>query len=191
MSKKLRHFYHGLFTATTCMRGKSIRKRPSPHSNLPVSHQSREVQGTASLMRSTFPPSSLTHPQEDPVTLAENQLIAALDELENIGALQRSNRIGLEEFLNPPGEAHGFEEVTDEDIFNAVMEARREEGHHDGDDIDTDTLVEPTPTREEALQAALTIIRYIKDKDGAYFRELEASLALFVSRLEKMADIEP
>lgn len=71
------------------------------------------------------------------------------------------------------------------------MEARREEGHHDDDDIDTDTLVEPTPTREEALEAALTVIRYIKDKDGAYYRELEASLALFVSELEKMADIEP
>ena len=44
------------------------------------------------------------------------------------------------------------------------MEARREEGHHDDDDIDTDTLVEPTPTREEALEAALTVIRYIKDR---------------------------
>lgn len=149
------------------------------------------MQGAASLRRPTFPPSSLTHPQEDPVTVAENQLVAALDELENIGALQRSNRKELEEILNPPGETHGFEEVTDEDIFNAVMEARREEGHHDDDDIDTDTLVEPTPTREEALEAALTVIRYIKDKDGAYYRELEASLALFVSELEKMADIEP
>lgn len=90
------------------MRGKSIRKRPSPHSNLSVSHQSREKQGAASLRRPTFPPSSLTHPQEDPVTVAENQLVAALDELENIGALQRSNRKELEEILNPPGEADAW-----------------------------------------------------------------------------------
>ncbi|KAN0141339.1 hypothetical protein V8E53_001095 [Lactarius tabidus] len=151
------------------------------------------MQRTASLAQPTPPPSSLIHPQEDPVTIAENQVVALLDELENIGALQPSNRMELEEILNPPGEAHGFEEVTDEDIFNAVMEARREEeGRHDDDtDTDTDTLVEPRPTRAEALQAALTIIRYIKDEDGAYFRELESMLALFVSELEKMADTEP
>ena len=44
------------------------------------------------------------------------------------------------------------------------MEARREEGRHDGVETDTDTPGEPTPTRAEALQAALTIICYIKDK---------------------------
>lgn len=153
------------------------------------------MQGTASLTQPTNHPSSLIHPQEDPVTIAENQVVALLDELENIGALQRSNRMELEEILNPPGE-DGIEEATDEDIFNAVMEARREEeGRYDGDDTDTGTLVEPTPTRKptraEALQAALTIIRYIKDEEGAYFRELESALALFVSELEKMADTEP
>jgi hypothetical protein len=150
------------------------------------------MQRTARLMQPTIPPSSLLRPQEDPVTIAENQVVALLDELENIGALQPSNRMELEEVLNPPGEAHGIEEATDEDIFNAVMEARREEeGHYDGDDTDTDTLVEPRPTRAEALQAAWTIIRYIKDKDGAYFRELESTLVLFVSELENMADTEP
>lgn len=149
------------------------------------------MQRTAPPIQPTPPPSSLIHPQEDSVTIAENQVVALLDELENIGALQRSNRMELEEILNPPGEAHGIEEATDEDIFNAVMEARREEGRHDGDDTDTDTLVEPRPTRAEALQAALTIIRYVKDKDGAYFRKLESMLALFVSELENMADTEP
>jgi hypothetical protein len=149
------------------------------------------MQRTASLTQPTQPPSSLIQPQEDPVTIAENRVVALLDELENIGALQRSNRMELDEILNPPGEAHGIDEATDEDIFNAVMEARREEeGHYDGDDTDTDTLVEPAPTRAEALQAALTIIRYIKDKDGAYFRELESKLGLFVSRLGNMMDTE-
>jgi len=149
------------------------------------------MQRAASLTQLTLPTSSIIHPQEDPVTIAENRLIAVLDELENIGALQRSNRMELEEILNPPGEAGGIDASTDEDIFDAVMEARRGEGCHDGDDTDTDILLDPTPTRAEALQAALTIIRYIKDKDGAYFRELESVLAEFVSELEKLVDTEP
>ena len=152
------------------------------------------MQRTASLTQPTQSPSSLVQPQEDPVTIAENRVVALLDELENIGALQRSNRMELDEIPNPPDEAHGIDAATDEDIFNAVMEARREEeGHHDGDDTDTDTLVEfvePAPTHAEVLQAASTIMRYIKDKDGAYFRELESMLALFVSRLENMVDTE-
>ena len=119
-----------------------------------------------------------------------------LDKLESIGALQRSNRMELEEFLDPPDEAHAFDigTVTDQDIFDAVMEAKREE--EEGDDIDTDTLAEPTPTPAEAIQAALTLIRDVKDKDGAYFRELESMLALFVQRVrtndtEDMVDTEP
>jgi len=154
------------------------------------------MQSTASLTQPTQPtqpPSSLIQPQEDLVTIAENRVVTLLDELENIGTLQRSNRMELEEILNPPDVAHGIDAATDEDMFNTVMEARREEeGHHDGDDTDTDTLVEPlaAPTRAEALQAALTIIRYIKDEDGAYFRELESMLALFVFKLENMVDTE-
>lgn len=149
------------------------------------------MQGTASRTQPTYPSSTLIHPQEDPATVAENRVITVLDELENVGALRRSHQMELEENLDPPGEAHGIDPVTDEDIFNAAMEARREEeGCHDGDDTDTDTLVESAPTRAEALQAALTIIRYIKHKDGAYFRELESMLALFVSRLEETVDTE-
>lgn len=159
------------------------------------------MQRTASLTQPSLPPSSLTHPQEDPITIAENRVVAMLDKLENIGALQRSNRMELEEFLNPPDEAHPFDidTVTDKDIFDAVMEARREEeeggdegeedeGRFDGDDVDTDALVEPTPTRAEALQAALTTLRYIKDKEGAYFRELESTLASFMEDAEQNRD---
>jgi len=98
----------------------------------------------------------------------------------------------LAEFLNPPDEAHGIDmdAVTDQDIFDAVTEARREEeGLHDGDDDDT---VEPIPTLVEVLKAASTIIRYTRDKDGAYFRELESTIALFLQwiRTEGMVDPE-
>jgi hypothetical protein len=137
------------------------------------------MQHTASPTQPSVPLSFLIHSQEDPVTIAENRVVALLDELENIGALQRSNRMELADFLNPPDEAHGIDAATDKDIFDAVMEARREEGRHDDDDSDT---LEPIPTRVEALKAASTIIRYTLDKDGAYFRELESMLALFGQR---------
>ncbi|KAH9053871.1 hypothetical protein EDB87DRAFT_1689784 [Lactarius vividus] len=148
-----------------------------------------------------MPSSSLIDPQEDPVTIAENQVAAMLDKLESIGALKRSNRMELEEFINPPEEAYPYN-ITDPDILNAAMKAEEEEydddeneGDDDEDDVDVDadTLVEPRPTRAETIQAASTIIRYVKDKDGAYFRELESTLTYFVELLRKedMADTEP
>ena len=149
------------------------------------------MQYTASPAQPSVPLSSSIHPQEDPVTIAENQVVALLDELENIGALQRSNRMELAEFLYPPDEAHGIDidaaTLTDQDIFDAVMEAKREEEEEcdDGDDTDADTP-EPNPTRVEVLEAASMIFRYIQDKDGAYFRELESTLALFLQRTVNM-----
>ncbi|KAH9171517.1 hypothetical protein EDB89DRAFT_1906974 [Lactarius sanguifluus] len=135
-----------------------------------------------------MPSSSLIDPQEDPVTIAENQVAAMLDKLESIGALKRSNRMELEEVINPPEEAYPYN-ITDPDVFDAAMKEEEEydddeddddEDNDDDDvDVDTDTPVEPRPTRAEAIQAALTIIRYVKDKDGAYFREVESTLTSF------------
>lgn len=148
-----------------------------------------------------MPSSSLIVPQEDPVTIAENQVAAMLDKLESIGALKRSNRMELEEFINPPEEAYPYN-ITDPDEFDAAMKEEEEEYDDDDDedddeddvdvDVDTDTPVEPRPTRAETIQAALTIIRYVKDRDGAYFREVESTLTSFVQLLRKedMADTE-
>ncbi|KAH9028160.1 hypothetical protein EDB84DRAFT_1579433 [Lactarius hengduanensis] len=140
-------------------------------------------------------PSSSLNPQEDPVTIAENQVAAMLDKLESIGALKRSNRMELEEFINPPEEAYPYN-ITDPDEFDAAMKEEEEYDDEDDEDddvdVDTDTPVEPRPTRAEAIQAALTIIRSVKDKDGAYFREVESTLTSFVQLLRKedMADTE-
>ncbi|KAH9014960.1 hypothetical protein EDB85DRAFT_1972114 [Lactarius pseudohatsudake] len=140
-------------------------------------------------------PSSSLNSQEDPVTIAENQVAAMLDKLESIGALKRSNRMELEEFINPPEEAYPYN-ITDPDEFDAAMKEEEEYDDEDDEDddvdVDTDTPVEPRPTRAEAIQAALTIIRSVKDKDGAYFREVESTLTSFVQLLRKedMADTE-
>jgi hypothetical protein len=50
--------------------------------------------------------------------------------------------------------------VTDKDIFDAVMEARREQeaGKHDGtDDTTSNADTEPTPTHAEVIQVTLML----------------------------------
>ena len=114
--------------------------------------------------------SSPVHLNSDKITYHPPlQRIELLDELENIDALQRSHRMELEKILNLPDEACGIDAGTSEDLLKVVMEARREEGRHDGDDADTDTPGEPTLTRAETLRTALTIIRYIKDRRRCIF----------------------
>ena len=85
-----------------------------------------DMQHTASPIPPALPITSLLHPQEDPISVAEKEVIILLDELENTGTLQHSNRMDISELLNPANEAHGKDTVTDKDIFDAVMEARWE-----------------------------------------------------------------
>ncbi|KIK74591.1 hypothetical protein PAXRUDRAFT_19714 [Paxillus rubicundulus Ve08.2h10] len=102
----------------------------------------------------------------DPIVQAEKDVIMALDNLEATGALQHSNRMDIEELLNPTEERQDLFEVTDQDIYNTVMEAKaaREKtavaGGSDKLD-DSDEPVKPTRTRKEALQAALILEEYI------------------------------
>ncbi|KAH9003613.1 hypothetical protein EDB86DRAFT_2798786 [Lactarius hatsudake] len=133
------------------------------------------------LPQPSLPIASLVHLQEDPVTVAEARLAAALDELESTGALQRSNRMSISELVNPPDEAYLVSKTTNEDIFDAVMEARRarEGGQTGQDDIDEDTLVDPIPTRAEALQMALGLSRYTMDKDDDLLRKMDSVLVSF------------
>src|SRR6266702_5123380 len=72
------------------------------------------------------------------------------------GALQHSNRISLLDLLNPADKAHFLSTTMDEDIFNAVMDARQaQEGCQSSQDelgnISEDILVDPIPTCAEAL----------------------------------------
>ena len=92
----------------------------------------------------------------------------------------------LKEILNPPDEAPGIDAGAGEDLFNVVMEARRgEEGRHDGDDTNTDTPGESTPTPTEALQVTSTIIRYIKDKRRCIFSRVGVIVRLIRVRAEE------
>ena len=74
--------------------------------------------------------------------------------------------------------------VTDEDtIFKAVMDSKAQHENavaNNGDnDIDNNTLIELPPSPHEALQAKITIEKYIETIDEPYARKLESILADF------------
>ena len=101
---------------------------------------------------------------------AEKDLTAALDCLEATGILQRLNRMDIEALLNPPEESSMMDDTTDEEIFQAVMDVKEDNGGHG--DIDGDAADIPGPTRNEALQAALMLQRYVQDLDDPFARKL-------------------
>ncbi|KAH9043555.1 hypothetical protein EDB83DRAFT_2639820 [Lactarius deliciosus] len=110
------------------------------------------------------------------------------------GALQRSNRMSISEFLNPPDEAYLVSKTTNEDIYVAAMEARRaREGCQTSqDDIDEDTVtgvdnpVDPIPTCTEALQMALGLSRYTMDKDDDLLRKMDSVPVSFRQQARKL-----
>ena len=109
--------------------------------------------------------SLLQHPseslQENPAVEAERQVEAALDDLVATGALQKTNRMDIESLLNPEGESTLLTETSDQEIYQAVMDAvdARENIHiNSTDDIDDiQSATNPHPTRCDVLKAVSTI----------------------------------
>ena len=94
----------------------------------------------------------------------------------------------ITELLNPAAETYNIFDVSDEDIFRMVMDAKTaREGCRAGNDdvgkvIDSDDLdvaAEPSPTCSEALQACMLLKRYIIDMDDPATQKLEVMLGSF------------
>jgi hypothetical protein len=89
----------------------------------------------------------------------------------------------LEALLNPADESRVMDETTDEEICQAVLDARKaqEEVLINGgdDDVDDDASVELCPTHREVLQAASVINKYIDTLDDPIARKVEGVLASF------------
>jgi hypothetical protein len=99
----------------------------------------------------------------DPVADADKKLDETLDELSATGVLQKKNRMDITS-LNPSNESISIGDTTDEEIFQAVMEAweaRIQSEITGGDDIDADGPVETRPTYRDILLATSVISRYI------------------------------
>ena len=148
----------------------------------------------------TVPVSSLLHPSHIPVQASKSASAAesldglcsianaeitiqqALNGLEDRGVLQRSNRMDLNEILNPAVESdHDVYSATDEDICRAVMDAKEaQEKNPDSSGDDTNmAMVKPATTQKEALQGAMAILDYIGTWDDPFARQVEAVVGLF------------
>ena len=128
-------------------------------------------------------PVSMLVDSMDPIIAANSRVEEGLDNLQSAGILNRRNRMSIAELVNNPLEVIRIENVSDDDIFNAVSEAWRNkemdgivEGDCDVDDPDDDV---PIVSRQEALQAALLLRTYTKQMNSSFARKMEATLAQF------------
>ncbi|KAF9233132.1 hypothetical protein BU15DRAFT_54321 [Melanogaster broomeanus] len=90
----------------------------------------------------------------------------------------------LQELLNPAEERQDLFEATDQDIYNAVVEAKavQEKTAAAGcsDELDdSDEPVKPTRTRKEVLQAALILEEYTSELGSPFVQKLESLLGSF------------
>ena len=136
----------------------------------------------------SLPISSLVHTDadlavpNDPIMQAENNVQGALDDLQSIGALQRSNWMTINELLNPAAESHKISYATDGDIYKAVIDAMKAQENGSGDNVDNDARDsdnELAITRREALQAVLTLRKFTKTFNDPFFRKAEVILGSF------------
>jgi hypothetical protein len=84
----------------------------------------------------------------DSVTHTEKQVEAALDDLVVTGALQETNRMDIDLLLNPVGKSHDLTETSDDEIYQAVINAINARANieiNGGDDVN-DVPLEPHPT---------------------------------------------
>ncbi|KAH9025513.1 hypothetical protein EDB85DRAFT_1982428 [Lactarius pseudohatsudake] len=113
----------------------------------------------------------------DPISEAEEALEKILDELQSAGILQQSNRMNIEELLNPV-EERNYMIASDLDICDTVLMAMGNKGP-DADVEDTDDEPPmPRPARSVTLEAVSTILRSIQDLDTPYARTVEEIMAV-------------
>ena len=115
------------------------------------------------------------------ISLAEEAISKTLDKLQETGVLQEANCMSIEQLLNPVEEQSLMvEDISDEDICNAVLETiGNSSSGADPDDTKDHEDVVPHPTHHEALAAALTLQRYVQDIDTPYAWDFESSLVSF------------
>jgi hypothetical protein len=138
----------------------------------------------------SIPISSLLHDphhQGDPILNAEKQVSTALDDLEAMGVLQKSNRMDIEALLNPIDKSQATDKTTDEEICCTMLAMKNVQGFaevNQGDnDLDDNVPIAPQPSHHEALQATSTIHQYINTLNDPLTRKLEGLLSSFQHQL--------
>jgi hypothetical protein len=98
----------------------------------------------------------------------------ALDQSQSTGVLHQKNRMNIEFLLNSPEENLNIDLATDQDIFEAVMEARKAEDDLDinGGDDDEEP-VSSKPSLSDVRKAVMTITDFLIESDDPHARRLE------------------
>ncbi|KAJ7439835.1 hypothetical protein FB451DRAFT_1059227 [Mycena latifolia] len=112
------------------------------------------------------------------IKAAKAVLIQILDDLQNIGVLQKKNLVDIEDLVHMP-EKQVIEDTTDKEIFETVQKLRsgkqdREKNGSDNDEEDKLKL-----TRKETLQATSTLCKYITDLDNPFACKIVGILSQF------------
>ena len=141
----------------------------------------------------SIPISMLINTTSNPLVLAENLVTVAMDGLASRGVFQASNRMTIEELLNPLDESTNMDGATDEEIYKAVIHSRAQcenaAANDIGDnDVNDDTPIDLPPSRYEALQAKITIEKYVATINEPYARKLESILADFARSTRLVED---
>ncbi|KAG5641399.1 hypothetical protein DXG03_005335 [Asterophora parasitica] len=106
---------------------------------------------------------------------AENELNEALDQLQSTGVHHPKNRMDMEFLLNSPDENLNMDLATDQDIFDAVMEAREAEENIDINGGNDDQ--EPVSSRpSDVCKAVTTITDFLIESGDPDARRLEGLL---------------
>ena len=127
-----------------------------------------------------------TPSQMDHISQVEKQVEVVLDDLVTTGALQKGNRMDIESLLNPAGESHILTETSDEEIYQAVIDAKGARENIEitgGDDTDECPLSVPRPTRHDLLKAVSTINKYVEEVNDPVARRIEALLGTLSRQL--------
>jgi len=93
-----------------------------------------------------------------------------------------TNQMEIESLLNPEGESQILREISDEEIYQAVMdtlEARENMEITGWDDVDNNVPPEPCPTCCNVVKATSTINKYIIELNDPQSCKLEAMLNAF------------
>ncbi|KAG6838250.1 hypothetical protein C0991_000713 [Blastosporella zonata] len=124
--------------------------------------------------------------------MLEKEVENALDDLEATGALQRANRMAIEDILNPIKEINCEFESSDEDICRAVLDTRkaREDmlinGGDDDVDDNADSLAMDTLSHKEFLRLSASITTHLHGMNDLTARRIEADLAAISRQMRRL-----
>ena len=111
------------------------------------------------------------------VVCAKNELNEALDQLQSTGVLHQKNRMNIEFLLSCPEENLNIDLATDQDIFEAVMEAWEAEDNlniNGGDD--DEEPISSKPLSSDVCKAVTTITDFLIESDDPHAHRLESLL---------------